>query len=157
MLVRSAALRTLMQVVCESLVWPPINRITRCWFLAHACEYNHPFQCIDIPRIHHPHIKHLVQGREVFARYTYAQCIVQLADTADRYLEMGHLSALLMDASSIVKRAVLYEISSLCMYLGRQKTSDVSLSHMITHFNSSRLNLTQWGPTLEASNESSAE
>ena len=49
----------------------------------------HPFQCIDIPRIHHPHIKHLVQDREVLVRYTYAQCIVQLADTAVQYLEMG--------------------------------------------------------------------
>lgn len=36
-----------------------------------------------------PHIKHLVQDPEVSVRCTYAQCIVQLADTALRYLEMG--------------------------------------------------------------------
>ena len=66
------------------------------------------------------------------------------------------LSALLMDPSSIVKRA---DISSLCMFLGRQKTNDVLLSHMITYINSSRFNLTQRGPTLrlEASNENSDE
>ena len=36
-----------------------------------------------------PNIKHLVQDPEVSVRCTYAQCIVQLADTAVRYLEMG--------------------------------------------------------------------
>lgn len=46
-----------------------------------------------------------------------------------------HLAALLMDPSSIVKRAVLHNISSLCVFLGRQKTNDVLLSHMITYLN----------------------
>lgn len=46
-----------------------------------------------------------------------------------------HLSALLVDPSSIVKRAVLHNISSLCIFLGRQKTNDVLLSHMITYLN----------------------
>lgn len=46
-----------------------------------------------------------------------------------------HLSALLMDPSSIVKRAILHDISSLCIFLGRQKTNDVLLSHMITYLN----------------------
>lgn len=46
-----------------------------------------------------------------------------------------HLSALLMDPSSVVKRAVLHNISSLCIFLGRQKTNDVLLSHMITYLN----------------------
>lgn len=141
-----------------------------------------------------PNIKYVVQDPEVSVRCTYAQCIVQLADTAVRYLEMGqalkahgtfklssdtqeydqghfevgatfidfnvqpidappykvsydvsmqdlqnsiqeHLSALLMDPSSIVKRAVLHDISSLCIFLGRQKTNDVLLSHMITYLN----------------------
>lgn len=40
-----------------------------------------------------------------------------------------------MDPSSIVKRAVLHDISSLCIFLGRQKTNDVLLSHMITYLN----------------------
>jgi phosphoinositide-3-kinase regulatory subunit 4 len=46
-----------------------------------------------------------------------------------------HLAALLMDPSSVVKRAVLHNISSLCIFLGRQKTNDVLLSHMITYLN----------------------
>lgn len=45
------------------------------------------------------------------------------------------LSALLMDPSSVVKRAVLHNISSLCIFLGRQRTNDVLLSHMITYLN----------------------
>lgn len=45
------------------------------------------------------------------------------------------LSALLMDNSSVVKRAVLHNISSLCIFMGRQKTNDVLLSHMITYLN----------------------
>ena len=45
-----------------------------------------------------------------------------------------HLSALLMDPSSIVKRAVLHDISYLCIFL-RQRTNDVILSHMITYLN----------------------
>lgn len=36
-----------------------------------------------------PNIRHLIQDPEVLVRCTYAQCIVQLADTAVRYLEMG--------------------------------------------------------------------
>ena len=40
-----------------------------------------------------------------------------------------------MDPSPVVKRAVLHNISSLCIFLGRQKTNDVLLSHMITYMN----------------------
>jgi phosphoinositide-3-kinase regulatory subunit 4 len=36
-----------------------------------------------------PNIKHLVQDPEVSVRCMYAQCIVHLADTSVRYLEMG--------------------------------------------------------------------
>lgn len=36
-----------------------------------------------------PNIRHLVQDPSISVRCTYAQCIVQLADTAVRYLEMG--------------------------------------------------------------------
>lgn len=46
-----------------------------------------------------------------------------------------HLSALLMDPSSVVKRAVLHDIPYLCVFLGVQKTNDVLLSHMITYLN----------------------
>ncbi|KAF4612681.1 hypothetical protein D9613_011717 [Agrocybe pediades] len=155
-IVRSAALRTLMQTLMLVTVITPSN--------------------VSIfPEYIIPHIKHLVQDPEVSVRCTYAQCIVQLADTAVRYMEMGqalkahgvikisgeaheyenanfevsydasmqelqghiqeHLSALLMDPSSIVKRSVLHDISSLCIFLGRQRTNDVLLSHMITYLN----------------------
>lgn len=40
-----------------------------------------------------------------------------------------------MDSSPLVKRAVLHNISALCIFLGRQKTNDVVLSHMITYLN----------------------
>ncbi|KAG5644667.1 hypothetical protein DXG03_007966 [Asterophora parasitica] len=155
-IVRSAALRTLMQVLMSVIVITPSNAAI-------------------FPEYIIPNIKHVPQDPEVSVRCTYAQCIAQLADTAVRYLEMGqalkahgtfklgvdtqeydqshfevsydasmldlqnsiqeHLSALLMDPSSIVKRAVLHDISSLCIFLGRQKTNDVLLSHMITYLN----------------------
>lgn len=41
----------------------------------------------------------------------------------------------LTDPSSSVKRAVLHNVSFLCIFLGRQKTNDLLLSHMITHLN----------------------
>ncbi|KAG6877788.1 hypothetical protein C0993_003882 [Termitomyces sp. T159_Od127] len=155
-IVRSAALRTLMQVLMLVTVITPSNAAI-------------------FPEYILPNLKHLVQDPEVSVRCMFAQCIVQLADTVVRYLEMGqalkahgafklsvdaqeydqghfevsydvsmqdlqnsiqdHLSALLMDPSSIVKRAVLHNISSLCIFLGRQKTNDVLLSHMITYLN----------------------
>jgi phosphoinositide-3-kinase regulatory subunit 4 len=46
-----------------------------------------------------------------------------------------HLSLLLMDPSSVVKRAVLHNISPLCSFLGRTKANDVLLSHMMTYLN----------------------
>ena len=148
-----------------------------------------------------PNIQTLVLDAEVSVRCTYAQCIVPLAETAVRYLEMGQalkahgafklnsnsntagtaigggdgggggddvveyadatghpsearfelpydaalqdlqnalqeqLAALLVDPSSVVKRAVLHDISALCIFLGRQRTNDVLLSHMITYLN----------------------
>ncbi|KAJ7756947.1 armadillo-type protein [Mycena metata] len=154
--VRSAAMRTMIQVLMMVTVITPSNASI-------------------FPEYIIPNIKYVVQDPEVSVRCTYAQCIVQLADTAVRYLEMGqalkahgtfklspeaqeydharfevsyeasmqdlqsniqeHLSALLMDPSSVVKRAVLHDISSMCIFLGRQKTNDVLLSHMITYLN----------------------
>ncbi|KAI0305183.1 ARM repeat-containing protein [Multifurca ochricompacta] len=46
-----------------------------------------------------------------------------------------HLVALLVDPSSVVKRAVLRDVSSICIFLGRQRTNDILLSHMITYLN----------------------
>ncbi|KAL0061663.1 Serine/threonine-protein kinase [Marasmius tenuissimus] len=159
--VRMAAIRTLVQVLMMVTVITPSNAAI-------------------FPEYIIPNIKYLVQDPEVSVRCTYAQCLVQVADTAVRYLEMGqalkahgsfkllpdaqeydahyeaspseacvsydasmqdlqnniqeHLSALLMDPSSIVKRAVLHDISYLCIFL-RQRTNDVILSHMITYLN----------------------
>ena len=59
-------------------------------------------------------------------------------DASLQYLQESvedQLSTLLVDPSSVVKRAVLHNISSLCIFLGRQKTNDVLLSHMITYMN----------------------
>ena len=42
---------------------------------------------------------------------------------------------LLIDPESIVKRALLSEMTTLCMFFGRQKANDVLLSHMITYLN----------------------
>ncbi|TFY67174.1 hypothetical protein EVJ58_g1791 [Rhodofomes roseus] len=155
-IVRAAAMRTLMQILMLVTVITPSNAAI-------------------FPEYIIPAVAHLVRDPEVSVRCIYAQCIVSLADTAVRYLEMGqalkahgsyklspdtqeydeahfevsydasiqelqnsiqeHLSALLVDPSSVVKRAVLHNISSLCIFLGRQKTNDVLLSHMITYLN----------------------
>ncbi|KAI0050276.1 ARM repeat-containing protein [Auriscalpium vulgare] len=154
--VRAAALRTLMQVLMLVVVITPSNASI-------------------FPEYIIPNIQPLVQDQEVSVRCMYAQCIVPLADTAVRYLEMGqalkahgtfklaadvveydeahfevsydaalqdlqnsvqeHLTTLLVDSSSVVKRAVLHDISALCIFLGRQRTNDVLLSHMITYLN----------------------
>ncbi|KAL1709450.1 hypothetical protein EV121DRAFT_252818 [Schizophyllum commune] len=154
--VRSSALRTLIQVLMLVTALTPSNAAI-------------------FPEYIIPNIWHLVQDADVSVRCMYAQCIVQFANTAVRYLEMGqalrahgtfqlstepqeyeaadnelsydasmqdlqnaiqqHLSALLTDPSSVVKRAVLHDISSLCIFLGRQRTNDVLLSHIITYLN----------------------
>src|ERR1700744_2200652 len=48
-----------------------------------------PSNALIFPEYIIPNIKYVVQDPEVSVRCTYAQCIVQLADTAVRYLEMG--------------------------------------------------------------------
>ncbi|KAG9325386.1 hypothetical protein KVV02_002622 [Mortierella alpina] len=42
---------------------------------------------------------------------------------------------LLVDQESSVKRALLLDMSSLCIFLGKQRVDDVLLSHMITYLN----------------------
>ncbi|EED79789.1 predicted protein [Postia placenta Mad-698-R] len=155
-IVRASALRTLMQILMLVTVITPSNAAI-------------------FPEYIIPAVGHLVRDPEVAVRCMYAQCIVSLADTAVRYLEMGqalkahgsyklapdtqeydeahfevsydaslqelhnsiqeHLGTLLVDPSSVVKRAVLHNISSLCIFLGRQNANDVLLSHMITYLN----------------------
>ncbi|KAG8848832.1 Serine/threonine-protein kinase [Serendipita sp. 411] len=46
-----------------------------------------------------------------------------------------HLVTLLVDKSSVVKRAVLNDTSSLCIFLERQRANDILLSHMLTYLN----------------------
>lgn len=50
-------------------------------------------------------------------------------------LIQDQLVTLLFDPSSVVKRAALINISSLCVFFGRQITNEVLLSHMITYLN----------------------
>ncbi|CAI2161442.1 16883_t:CDS:10 [Funneliformis geosporum] len=45
------------------------------------------------------------------------------------------VSTLLTDSESAVKRALLSNITSLCVFFGRQKANDELLSHMITYLN----------------------
>lgn len=42
---------------------------------------------------------------------------------------------LLVDSDTSVKRALLSNMTSLCMFLGKQRVDDVLLSHMITYLN----------------------
>lgn len=44
-------------------------------------------------------------------------------------------TVLLIDSESSVKRALLTNITCLCVFFGRQKANDVLLSHMITYLN----------------------
>ncbi|KAI8337040.1 hypothetical protein BC941DRAFT_513702 [Chlamydoabsidia padenii] len=45
------------------------------------------------------------------------------------------VTILLIDSESAVKRALLTDITCLCVFFGRQKANDVLLSHMITYLN----------------------
>ncbi|EKM56683.1 uncharacterized protein PHACADRAFT_183284 [Phanerochaete carnosa HHB-10118-sp] len=159
--VRAAAIRTLMQILMLVTVITPSNASI-------------------FPEYIIPALSPLVRDPEVSVRCMYAQCVVALADTAVRYLEMGQalrahgaykigataaltegqdydeahfevsydasmqelqnavqeqLSALLVDPSPVVKRSILHNISALCIFLGKQRTNDVLLSHMITYLN----------------------
>lgn len=44
-------------------------------------------------------------------------------------------TTLLVDNSSHVKRAMLASISDLCLFFGRQKSSETVLSHIMTYLN----------------------
>lgn len=46
-----------------------------------------------------------------------------------------HVTALLTDSSSFVRRSLLRNLVPLCMFFGKQKTNDVILSHLITYLN----------------------
>ncbi|KAG8960407.1 Serine/threonine-protein kinase [Tulasnella sp. 419] len=61
---------------------------------------------------------------------SYADAVQEL-----HALIQEQLVTLLVDPSSTVKRAILHNISELCVFFGRQKTNDVLLSHIITYLN----------------------
>ncbi|KAG9081090.1 Serine/threonine-protein kinase [Ceratobasidium sp. 370] len=91
--------------------------------------------------------RYLELGQALKAHGTFKLSDVQ--DTDEMVFEMSYEASLqdlhsavqdvlvtaLVDPSSTVKRAVLHNISSLCVFFGRQKTNDVLLSHMITYLN----------------------
>ncbi|CAK9779867.1 ARM repeat-containing protein [Cutaneotrichosporon oleaginosum] len=52
-----------------------------------------------------------------------------------RYVVGEHASILLVDNSSNVKRSVLADISDLCLFFGRQRSSETVLSHIMTYLN----------------------
>ncbi|KAI8600438.1 hypothetical protein EDD21DRAFT_323004 [Dissophora ornata] len=59
-------------------------------------------------------------------------------DSALHDLQMAiedQIRILLIDSDSSVKRALLSDMTSLCIFLGKQRVDDVLLSHMITYLN----------------------
>ncbi|KAG0348375.1 Serine/threonine-protein kinase [Podila humilis] len=99
-----------------------------------------------------PALQGFPSDKEVLVRSAYAECIAQFAQTALRYLELAQatydsalcdlqsaiedqIRALLIDTDSSVKRALLSDMTSLCIFFGKQRVDDVLLSHMITYLN----------------------
>ncbi|KAL1939405.1 hypothetical protein VTO73DRAFT_9961 [Trametes versicolor] len=155
-LVRASALRTLMQVlmlvtvitpsnaaIFPEYIIPAIGHLVRDPEVLVRCMYAQ----IIVP-LADTAVRYLEMGQALKAHGTY-----KLSPDTQEYDEahfevsydasmndlqnsiQEHLSTLLVDPSSVVKRAVLHNISSLCIFLGRQKTNDVLLSHMITYLN----------------------
>jgi len=63
---------------------------------------------------------------------TYEECQEEL-----HRIIQSEVTSLLYDASSSVKRAVLVNITSFCVFFGRVKTNEILLSHMFTYLNDS--------------------
>ncbi|XDB47154.1 hypothetical protein ABFV05_000770 [Capra hircus] len=111
-----------------------------------------------------PGIAHLAQDDATIVRLAYPENIALLAETALRFLELVQLKnlnvendpnseeidelqalhemvqqkvvTLLSDPENIVKQPLMENgITRLCVFFGRQKASDVLLSHMITFLN----------------------
>ncbi|KZT00186.1 ARM repeat-containing protein [Laetiporus sulphureus 93-53] len=157
-IVRASALRTLMQLlmlvtvitpsnaaIFPEYIIPAISHLVRDPEVLVRCMYA---QCIA--SLADTAVRYLEMGQALKAHGSY-----KLSPDTQEYDEahfevsydasmqelhnsiQEHLSTLLIDPSSVVKRAVLHNISSLCVFLGRQKTNDVLLSHMITYMNDS--------------------
>lgn len=110
-----------------------------------------------------PQMGRLAVDADIFVRATYARALVRMADAAVSMLELSQAgkpldskdaessydsmlaeiqavveeqaTTLLMDGSSNVKRSVLADITDLCLFFGRQKSSETVLSHIMTYLN----------------------
>ncbi|KAF9426647.1 Serine/threonine-protein kinase, partial [Podila epigama] len=61
---------------------------------------------------------------------TYDSALYDLQSAIEEQIRM-----LLVDSDSSVKRALLSDMTSLCIFFGKQRVDDVLLSHMITYLN----------------------
>ncbi|KAF9023922.1 ARM repeat-containing protein [Hymenopellis radicata] len=155
-IVRMAALRTMIQVLMMVTVITPSNAAIFPEYIIPNVQYlvQDPevsvramyAQCIA--QLANTAMRYLEMGQALKAHGTfklsteaqeYENAHFEVSyDASVQELQLGvqeHISALLMDPSSVVKRAILHDISYLCIFLGRQKTNDVLLSHMITYLN----------------------
>ncbi|KAF8607280.1 ARM repeat-containing protein, partial [Ceratobasidium sp. AG-I] len=153
--VRSAAVRTLTQVLMLVAVITPSNASIFPEYIfpnvRHlAVDPEESVRCMFaqcIAPLADTASKYLELSQALKAHGTFKSSDLQ--DTDEMIFEMSYeaslqdlhsavqdvLSTALVDPSSNVKRAVLHNISSLCVFFGRQKTNDVLLSHMITYLN----------------------
>ncbi|KIO30139.1 hypothetical protein M407DRAFT_225431 [Tulasnella calospora MUT 4182] len=150
--VRAAAIRTLVQVlilvsaitpanasIFPEYILPNIRHLSRDLDVSVRCVYA---QCIA--PLADTSAKYLEMGQALRAHGTF-----KLTDEYDDVNDVSYdaslkelhtliqdqLVTLLFDPSSVVKRAALINISTLCMFFGRQITNEVLLSHMITYLN----------------------
>ncbi|KAG9040843.1 Serine/threonine-protein kinase [Tulasnella sp. UAMH 9824] len=150
--VRAAAIRTLVQVlilvsaitpanasIFPEYILPNIRHLSRDSDVSVRCVYA---QCIA--PLADTSAKYLEMGQALRAHGTF-----KLTDEYDDVNDVSYdaslrelhaliqdqLVTLLFDPSSAVKRAALINISTLCMFFGRQITNEVLLSHMITYLN----------------------
>ncbi|KAG8859720.1 Serine/threonine-protein kinase [Tulasnella sp. 330] len=151
--VRTAAIRTLVQVtmlvsaitpdnmaIFPEYILPNIWHLTRDVDVSVRCAYA---QCIA--PLADTSLRYLEMGQALKAHGT----LKLPADHDDNMYDISYdtarqdlhaliqeqLVTLLFDPSSVVKRAALHDMDSLCSFLGRQTTNDLLLSHMITYLN----------------------
>ncbi|KAF7329785.1 hypothetical protein MKEN_00241800 [Mycena kentingensis (nom. inval.)] len=157
--VRAAAMRTMIQVLMMVTVITPSNALIFPEYILPNIKYvvqdpEVSVRCMYaqcIAQLAHTAVQYLEMGQALKAEGTlrHAPQAAAQQDFDNARFEVSydasmqelqnniqeHLTALLMDPSSVVKRAVLHDIASMCVFLGRQKTNDVLLSHMITYLN----------------------
>ncbi|KZV87785.1 ARM repeat-containing protein [Exidia glandulosa HHB12029] len=154
-IVRAAALRTVVQVLMLISTITPSNSaifpeyiIPNIWHISKDPDASVRVmyaQCIDsIAQIAQ---RVLEMGQAIKAHGKFK--LTEAQDLDDTKYEVSYdaalqdlqaaiqdqLVTLLVDPSSAVKRAVLHNVSFLCIFFGKPKTNDVLLSHMITYLN----------------------